>query len=91
MVVHQLKTAFFEKFEDAAFVPNVQLGEAGSLGRVSATATEVVQNRDLVAKRQVAVGDMRTDESGSAGDQNPHEIPLLLKNMNSSTASLSFI
>jgi len=36
------------------------------------TGAEVVENPHLVARRNVRVDHMGTDETGTAGDQNPH-------------------
>ena len=51
-------------------VDQVEPGIGGNI--IRAPAQQVVCDRDVVARREVAVRDMRADETGAAGDQDFH-------------------
>jgi hypothetical protein len=54
-------------------VRNVELGEACAVGQVlSRAGREIVDGQDLVAAGEEGIDDVRADEPGSPGDDDPH-------------------
>ncbi len=57
-------------------VPHVHVHEAGPLGHVAAPPAAVlperIEDQHLMPGGHIRIGDMRPDETGPAGDDDPH-------------------
>jgi len=73
MVVHDLGPERSDCLFDGGLVTQIgpmHFGGGVEIGFVA--GAEVVENGNLMARRDVCVDDMRTDETGTARHQNPH-------------------
>jgi hypothetical protein len=78
MMAHHVGRKISEYALDAG-VADIEVDERCLLGQVVATTTTVgpqaIDHDDFVPGGEVRVGNVRPDEAGPAGDDDPHETP----------------
>src|SRR5882762_2154208 len=74
-MVHDLRTECRDRLVHLGLVAQVDAMNNRRLVDVAVVAgAEVVEDSDLMAGRDVCVGHVRADETGSAGDQDSHAL-----------------